>query len=159
MNTYLSSKNSIKAAFISEIRLIKEEAIRLQLEAYRLELQEELRLALEEFRATQAALLDAAASEPVQSDLPVEEQITETEFIENLERVNEGKLTTLKTELHSILKKEMADLQLKRSSELVFMYGSQFQLERVKSLYTGFFKEPDFIDSLLNAVLRQRDQS
>lgn len=159
MNTYLSSKISIQAAFISEIRLIKEEAIRLQLEAYRLELQEELRIAVEEFRVAQAALLEAAAEEPAQSDVPVEEPITEAEFIEKLEKLNEEKLEALNKELHNTLKKEMAELQLKRSSELILAYGSQFQLDRVASLYSDFFKEPAFIDSLLNSVLLQRNHS
>ncbi len=159
MTTYLSSKTAVRAAFISEIRLIKEEAIRVQLESYSLELQEELRVALEEFRAAQATLLETIAAEPVPSDAPVEEQITEAEFIENLEKLNAEKLEALKVELYSTLKKEMAQLQLKRSSELIFAYGSQFQPERVRSLYSGFFQEPTFIESLLNAVLQQQDQS
>lgn len=53
----------------------------------------------------------------------------------------------------------MAELQLKRSSELLLAYGSQFNVERVGSLYSSFFKEHAVIDSLLNTVLAQEDQS
>lgn len=89
MHTYLGSKISIRAAFVSEIQLLKEETIRIQLEAYRLELQEELRIALEGFRLAQAALLESVVSDSTEPQTSTEESITEAEFIANLEKLNE----------------------------------------------------------------------
>lgn len=151
MTNYLHSKTLLKASCLSEIRILKEEEVQRKLEAYQLELDEALRVALEEFRATNLNTPEitplntdevASATEPDETTPTITEEI----FVENYKKLNQEKFDAFNVELHVILEREMMTLTSKRFSVLYGLYSKQFNQERFISSFNEFsdlFRTPD----------------
>lgn len=142
MTNYLHAKTLLKASCLSEIRILKEEEVQKQLDAYQVELDEALKVALEEFRAAnsitveaQASATDAAAISQAEETSPV---LTEELFLENFKKLNQEKFDSLSFELHKKLECEMRALTLERLSVLYNLYSKQFNMERFESSFSGF---------------------
>ena len=156
MANYLHSKTLLRAACLSEIRILKEEYIQKQLDSYQLELDEALRVALEEFRATNANLqvnnaetADTVAPEEkaeavssvVESEASSNDStpvITEEMFIEDFKKLNQEKFDAFNLELKKKLEREMRALSLERLSVLYTLYSKEFDQERFKNSYVEF---------------------
>lgn len=128
---------------MSEIRILKEEEIQKKLEAYQLELDEALRVALEEFRAANlnAPEITTLSTDEVVSAKEPEETapvITEEIFIENYKKLNQEKFDAFRVELYKILEREMMALTSKRLSVLYDLYSKQFNQERFISSFNEF---------------------
>lgn len=142
MTNYLHAKTLLKASCLSEIRILKEEEVQKQLDAYQVELDEALKVALEEFRAAnsitveaQASATDAAAISQAEETAPV---LTEELFLENFKKLNQEKFDSLNFELRKKLECEMRALTLERLSVLYNLYSKQFNMERFESSFSGF---------------------
>lgn len=143
MTNYLQSKTLLKASCLSEIRILKEEEIQRKLETYQLELDEALRVALEEFRA---ANLNAQEITPLSTDETINTKepsdttsvITEETFVENYKKLNQEKFDAFRAELYVILEREIGVLTSKRLSVLYNLYSKQFNRERFISAFNEF---------------------
>jgi len=167
MSNYLYSKTLLRASCLSEIRIFKEEIIQKQLELYQSELDEALRVALEEFRAANAALAVVNAETPDMTNETTSTEVTNSEttpivseeiFIENFTKLNQEKFDTLKTDLFKKLEIEMRGLSLERLSVLYNVYSKNFDQERFKNSFFGFSELVKQNDSLLNFVLLEEER-
>lgn len=127
LTTYITSKIYLKTSVLQQIRVIKQTKLEKQLEIYKLELEVEFLKAIENFRLNQ---------ETTEENLN-ELKITEELFIENLNKLNEEKLSIYASELYNTLELEMAKLKPLLLSEILklFRYEINFNL-----LYESFFK-------------------
>lgn len=127
VTTYITSKIYLKTSVLQQIRVIKQTKLEEQLETYKLELEIEFLKAVENFRLNQ---------ETTEENLN-ELKITEELFIENLNKLNEEKLSIYSSELYKNLELEMAKLKSLLLSEILklFQYEINFNL-----LYESFFK-------------------
>lgn len=162
MINYLHSKTLLRASCLSEIRIFKEEEIQKQLELYQLELEEALRVALEEFRAANAAIAVVPVETPDVADEATPTEVTESEttpavseetFIENFKKLNQEKFDALKTDLFKKLESEMKGLSLERLSVLYNVHSKNFDQERFKNSFFEFSELVKQNDSLPNFVL------
>lgn len=133
MLNYLTAQTSVHAALLAEIRVVKEESINNQLEAYKNELQEEFQKALEDFRDLQKNLespnlLDA-------QNVTSETEVSEEAFIENLQLINKEKIETLSNTLYKDLELQLRILNQRTGCELVREYCGKLKLDRLSSTY------------------------
>lgn len=162
----MHAKNLLRASCLSEIRIFKEGEIQKQLELYQLELDEALRVALEEFRAANAVSEEVVTETPVIAEEVATGEAKEPEttpavseelFVENFKKLNQEKFDALKTELFKKLEREIMGLSLERLSVLYNLYSKNFDQERFKNSFFEFSELVKENDSLLNFVLLKRE--
>lgn len=146
LTTYLDSRSLIRAAILTEIRAQKEEAMRLEIAAYELQLTEEVNASILEFQQ---------ANTPVDNEpaLNAEFEAKREAFVEQLAKEKAQKLEELSNSLALRLKTEMSYLQKVRFSQLALEHtGPLTSLrlgENIQKILDHFSSSPHLFTFLL----------
>lgn len=148
LTTYLDSRNLIRAAILTEIRAQKEEAMRLEIAAYELQLTEEVNASILEFQEANAPV----DNEPA---LNAEFEAKREAFVEQLAKEKAQKLEELSKSLALRLKTEMSYLQNVRLSQLALEHTGPLTSSRlgenIQKFLDHFSSSPHLFTFLLKS--------